>query len=227
MTGENSGAEYIIKLKVMLFLWTPMPILGGVEAIRDQMSPTAYGEVASLLGNINSIALLGVLVPVIILMGFFLYRFFVFQPKKNRFLTLRFRKTGGVRLSIDTLKPEMPFDARDPMTDKLKVNNPKKHFDESSGKPLLFLFEGDDSNADLCQYAKGVDEKGRDTNTINDMAFALGRRYERQMQEDKGGFLTPVNILLILILGAIAFVAFIVLKNPETTAALIPAMMRF
>jgi len=93
------------------------------------------------------------------------------------------------------------------------------------------LFEGDDCNADLNIMAGNVSNKARDTNTINENAIALGRRIERYIQEKKDGLLTPMNILLILILGAIGLVLFLVLKNPETTAQLMgtvaPALTRF
>jgi len=198
--------------------------LTSLELIRDMLSEQAYLEVAGLLQNINTMFIGVGAIPILVLIGFFAYRMFVFTPRKNKYMVARIKREGAIRFSVDAIKDmEMPF-ARGMLDDKMKITNPRKHWIENTGKPIIVLFEGDDSNADLNVMAGNVSSKARDINTINENAIALGRRIERYIQEKKEGWMTPMNILLILILGAVGLVLFLVLKNPETTAQLMGAI---
>jgi len=114
----------------------------------------------------------------------------------------------------------LPFCGGDDPSDKITISNPRKHWDESTGKPVIVLFEGDDSNADLNVYANKVTSKGRDTNIINDMAIEFGRRLERFYAEAKGGLMTPTMILLVVILIAVVAVGFFVIRQPDVIAGL-------
>lgn len=177
-----------------------------------------------LLNGFNTIFLATAGIPLLILIGFYMYRLMVFTPTGTRHMVMRIMSTGAIRLSVERIKDmEIQF-SKGPLGDKIKVVNPKKHWLQNIGKPLIVLFEGDDSNADLNVYAGNVSQKATDTNTVNDTQFELGRRFERKMAEIKGQFLTPTNIMLIIMLIMIALGLFFSLKNPETTAALIGGM---
>jgi len=213
----------------LMFLVRFMSIT-GLELIKEMLSDQAYIEVSGLVSNMNTMFLAIAALPFLVLIGFFMYRMFVFTPRKNRYMVARVKREGAISLSVEAVKDGEVAFARGMMDDKMKINNPRKHWLSNTGKPIIFLFEGDDCNADLNIMAGNVSNKARDTNTINENAIALGRRIERYIQEKKEGLLTPMNILLILILGAIGLVLFLVLKNPETTAQLMgtaPALMRF
>jgi hypothetical protein len=193
----------------------------GIELIREMLTDQAYLEVSALLNTVNTLFLGVAALPFLILVGFFLYRLFVFMPRRNRYPVLRIKRTGAIKFTVDSIKDhEMSFE-KGFMGDKMKVVNPRKHWFENTGKPCIVLIEGDDSNADLNVLAGNVSAKAKDTTTINDMAFQDGRRFERMNMENAGKLLTPMNIILILILGAVGLVLFLVLKNPETTAQII------
>jgi hypothetical protein len=192
----------------------------GLESIKDMLTEQAYGEVAGLINNMNTLFLGIAAIPFLVLIGFYAYRFFVFTPRGNRYPFLRVKRSGAIKFTVDSIKNnEVQFD-NGPLGDKMKVVNPRKHWFENNGKPCIVLIEGDDSNADLNKLAGNVSAKAKDTTTVNDMAFQDGRRFERMNAEAKGAFLTPTNILLILILAGVGLALFFLLKNPETTAQL-------
>jgi len=190
----------------------------GLELIKDMLTEQAYGEVAGLISNMNTLFLGIVAIPFLILIAFYAYRLFVFTPRGNKYPVLRIKRTGAIKFTVDKIKDmEIDFE-KGMLSDKMKINNPRKHWFENNGKPCIVLFEGDDCNADLNVLAGNVSSKSKDTNTINENAIALGRRIEKYIQEKGEGFLTPTNILLLVILGVVALTAFLVLKNPETVA---------
>jgi len=200
----------------------------GLEMMKEMLTEQAYNEVAGMLMNINTIFLGVAAIPFLVMIGFYSYRLFVFTPRGNKHMVARIYSTGGVRISVDKIKNNSIKFASGVMGEAMKVVNPKKHWLTNIGKPFIVLFEGDDSNADLNQLAGDVSDKSRDTNSVNDSMFDFGVRWERKMKEKAGSFLTPMNIILILILGAVGLTLFLVLKNPETTAQLLgTAMMRF
>jgi len=193
----------------------------GLELIREMLTEQAYTEVAGLIQNINTLFLGVAAIPFLVIIAFYAYRLFVFTPIKGKFLVARIKRTGAISISVDKIKDMKLKFERGLMGDEMKVVNPRKHWVENTGKPLIVLFEGDDSNADLNLMAGDVSQKAKDTNTINDSMFDLGVRWERKMQEKAKGFLTPTNILLIIIAGMVGLALFFLLKNPETTAALL------
>jgi hypothetical protein len=190
----------------------------GLELIKEMLTEQAYIEVAGLIGNLNTLFLGIVAIPFLVAFGFYAYRFFVFTPRGNKYPVLRIKRTGAIKFTVDKIKDmEIDFE-KGMLSDKMRINNPRKHWFENNGKPCIILFEGDDCNADLNVLAGNVSSKSRDTNTINENAISLGRRIEKYIQEKGDGFMTPTNILLLLILGLLAVTAFLVLKNPETVA---------
>ena len=195
----------------------------GLELIKGMLTDQAYNEVAGLLMMVNTLFLGVAAIPFLVLIGFYAYRLFVFTPRGSKYMVARVERTGAIRLSVDKIKNNALKFSRGIMGEEMKVVNPKKHWLSNLGKPFIFLFEGDDSNADLNLMAGNVSDKATYTNTVNDSMFDLGVRWERKMREKAGQFLTPTNILLIIILGVVALVAFLVLKNPETTAGLLGA----
>lgn len=199
----------------------------GLELIKDQLTPNAYVEVAGLIQNVNSLFLGVAAIPFLVLIGFFLYRLVNFTPRGDKYLVARVKRTGAIRLSVDKIKDMKLKFQKGMMADEMQISNPRKHWIETTGKPILYLFEGDDSNADLNVMAGNVSSKAKDTNTINDMSFQDGRRFERMNMENKNELLTPTNILLILILVGIGMALFFLLKNPETTAQLMKVPVGF
>jgi len=193
----------------------------GLELMRDMLTDQAYVEVAGMLNNINTLFLGVAAIPFLVLIAFYAYRLFVFTPRGNKHLTARIKRTGAIRFSVDKIKNGKLKFEHGIMGDDMTVTNPRKHWVEQTGKPCIVLFEGDDSNADLNLMAGDVSQKAKDTNTINDMMFDLGVRWERKMREKAQSFFTPTNIILIGICIGIVFIAFMVLKNPETTAGLL------
>lgn len=192
----------------------------SLEMIKETLSEQAYNEVAGLLMNMNSLFLLVGAVPLLVLIGFYVYRLVVFTPRGNKHMVARFERTGAVRISVDKIKDDKLKFFKGIMGEEMKITNPRKHWLSNLGKPFIVLFEGDDSNADLNLMAGKVSDKSKDTNSINDSMFNFGIRWERKMREKTNGLLTPMNILLILVLGAVGLTLFLVLKNPETTAQL-------
>ncbi len=195
----------------------------GLEMIRDMLTEQAYGEVAGMLNNINTLFLGVAAIPFLVLIAFYAYRFFVFTPRGNIYPFLRIKRSGAIKFTIDSIKNhEVQFD-KGPMGDKMKVVNPRKHWFENNGKPCIVLIEGDDSNADLNVLAGNVSAKAKDTTTINDMAFQDGRRFERMNAENKNNFFTPTNMLLLLILAGVGIALLFLVTTPETTAELMKA----
>jgi len=199
----------------------------GLELIKHLLTDQAYLEVAGLISNMNTLFLGVALIPFLVLIGFYMYRLFVFTPRGGKYLVARVKRTGAIKLSVDKIRNMKLKFERGMMADEMTISNPRKHWVESTGKPILYLFEGDDSNADLNVMAGNVSSKAKDTNTINDMAFQDGRRFERMNAENKGAFLTTTNIILLLILGGVGLALFFLLKNPETTAQLLSTGFMF
>jgi len=190
--------------------------INSLETIKPALTDQAYAEVGIMLTNINTLTMAIGAVPLLVLLGFFLYRLFVFQPFGDKFLVARFKTTGGVRLSVDLLKNmKLKFRPNDPLTEEVTIKNPKKHWLDPNGKPFIVLVEGDDSNADITSLAGDISQKSKDTNTINDMEFDFGVRWERKMREKANALLTPMNIILGLILIALVFLGFLVMNQPE------------
>lgn len=190
--------------------------INSIETIRPMLTEKAYGEVGIIISNMNTLTMAIGAVPLLVLLGFFLYRLFVFQPFGDKFLVARFKTTGGVRLSVDLLKNmKLKFRPNDPLTEEVTIKNPKKHWLDPNGKPFIVLIEGDDSNADVTALAGEVSQKSKDTNTINDMQFDFGIRWERKMREKANELLTPMNIILGLILIALVFLGFLIMNQPE------------
>lgn len=190
--------------------------INSIETIRPMLSEQAYGEVGIIIANMNTLTMAIGAVPLLVLLGFFLYRLFVFQPFGDKFLVARFKTTGGVRLSVDLLKNmKLKFRPNDPLTEEVTIKNPKKHWLDPNGKPFIVLIEGDDSNADITALAGEVSQKSKDTNTINDMQFDFGIRWERKMREKANELFTPMNIILGLILIALVFLGFLIMNQPE------------
>jgi len=190
----------------------------GLELIKEMLTEQAYVEVAGMINNINTMFLGVAAIPFLVLLGFYAYRLMVFTPRGNKHMVARIFSTGGIRLSVDKIKDGSIKFMGGAMGEAMKIRNPKKHWLTNIGKPFIVLFEGDDSNADLNTISGDVSEKSKDTNSVNDSMFDFGVRWERKMKEKAGAFLTPMNIILILILGAVGLTLFLVLKNPETTA---------
>ena len=199
----------------------------GLELIREMLTDQAYLEVAGLISNINTLFLGVAAVPFLVLIGFYAYRLFVFTPRGGKYLVARVKRTGAIKLSIEKIKDMKIKFERGLLADEMTISNPRKHWIETTGKPMLYLFEGDDCNADLNVMAGNVSSKAKDVNTVNDMAFQDGRRFERMNMENKGNFLTPTNIILILILAGVGLALFFLLKNPETTAQLLQGPVAF
>ena len=190
--------------------------INALENIAPMLSEQAYGEVAVMISNINTLTLAIGAIPILVLLGFFLYRLFMFQPFGDKFLVARFKTTGGVRLSVDLLKNnKLKFRPGDPLSEDVTIRNPKKHWLDPNGKPFIVLIEGDDSNADVTQLAGEISQKSKDTNTLNDMMFDFGVRWERKMREKANEFLTPTNILLGILVLATAGLVVITLGQPE------------
>jgi hypothetical protein len=190
--------------------------INSLETIKPMLSEQAYTEIGIMIANMNTLVIAIGAVPLLVLIGFFLYRLFVFQPFGDKFLVARFKTTGGVRLSVDLLKNmKLKFRPNDPLTEEVTIKNPKKHWLDPNGKPFIVLIEGDDSNADITKLAGEVSQKSKDTNTINDMMFDFGVRWERKMREKANELLTPMNIILGLILIALVFLGFLIMNQPE------------
>jgi hypothetical protein len=190
--------------------------INSLETIRPMLTEQAYIEIGIMVANMNTLVIAIGAVPLLVLLGFFLYRLFVFQPFGDKFLVARFKTTGGVRLSVDLLKNmKLKFRPNDPLTEEITIKNPKKHWLDPNGKPFIVLVEGDDSNADITALAGEVSQKSKDTNTINDMMFDFGVRWERKMREKANALLTPMNIILGLILIALVFLGFLIMNQPE------------
>ena len=190
----------------------------GLELIREMLTDQAYVEVAGLIQNVNTIFLGVAAIPFLVLVGFYAYRLVMFTPRKDRHMFMRIRRTGGIRLSVDKIKDhEAEFEKG--IATKMQVNNPRKHWLENTGKPIVILFEGDDCNADLNQMAGNVSSKSREINTVNENAISFGRRIEKYIQEKgESMWANPMMWLLLIILGVVGLTAFLVLKNPETVA---------
>jgi len=211
----GAGIAGIILMFVVRFMSAT-----GLEMIREMLTDQAYIEVAGLIQNVNTLFMGIAAIPFLVLIGFYAYRMFVFTPRKDRQLVARVKSTGAIRFSVENIgKQEIQFGKG--VSNNMTITNPKKHWVENTGKPIVVLFEGDDSNADLNVLAGRVSGKSKEINTVNDNAVSWGRRLEKYLQEEGKNFLTTTNILLIVILGVIGVVAFLVLKNPETTAGLL------
>jgi len=116
----------------LMFLVRFMSIT-GLELIKEMLTDQAYIEVSGLISNMNTMFLGVAALPFLVLIGFFMYRLFVFTPRKNRYMVARVKREGAIRLSVESVKDgEVPF-ARGMMDDKMKINNPRKHWLESTG----------------------------------------------------------------------------------------------
>ena len=190
--------------------------LTSLEMIKDMLTDQAYLEVAGLINNMNTIFVGVAAIPFLVMIGFYAYRFFVFTPRKNKYLVARVKRTGAVRLSIDKIVAnELPFD-NSGIANKMTINNPRKHWLENLGKPFVVLFEGDDCNADLNAMAGNVSSKAKEINTINENAIAFGRRIEKYIQEEKDNlFKNPMFYMMLAMLAILIIVGFLVLKQPE------------
>jgi len=219
---ETIAITIAVLISIGSVFFTRVLSSSGLEAIKPMLSEQGYVETAGLIMNMNSLFILAAAVPLLILGGFYAYRLMVFTPRGNKHMVARFKRTGGLRISVDTIKNnELPFDSSSPLSEKMTINNPRKHWLENLGKPFIVLFEGDDCNADLNQLVGNVSSKSKDTTTINDMSFQDGRRFERMNMEEKTGLLTATNVLLILILAGIAITIMLMVNNPAQTAELL------
>jgi len=141
-------AGVIVSSIILMFVIRYMS-LTGLELIRDMLNEQAYLEVAGLINNMNTLFIGVAAIPLLVMIGFFAYRFFVFTPRKNKHLVARIKRTGAIRLSVDKIvNHELPFDAGE-IANKMTINNPRKHWVENTGKPIVMLIEGDDCNADI------------------------------------------------------------------------------
>jgi len=198
--------------------------IGQLETTKDALGE-AYPLMANLIQTTNQLTLLVGAIPLLILVGFFLYRFMVFQPRKNKFVVRRIFKTGAIRTSVDTLpsNKKIPF-GKGFDSDTVWIGNPRKHWDYATGKPIIEIFEGDSTNANLNDYAQGINQKAKDSNTINDMAVSFGQRLERYLQEKKNNFLSnPIAWFLIVIIIVMALIAFVVLRQTNMLESMVGA----
>lgn len=193
----------------------------GLEAIRDLLTEQAYVEVAGLISNMNSLMIGLIAIPLVVLIGFYAYRFMVFTPRKDRYLVARVKRTGAIKLSVDKIKEhELEFERG--ISNKMTVNNPRKHWIENLGKPFIFLFEGDDCNADLNAMAGDISSKSKEINTVNENAISYGRRIEKYIQEQKDNlFANPMFYIMLAVLAAIVIIGFLVVKQPEQIQAML------
>ena len=193
----------------------------GLELIKDMLTEQAYLEVASLISNMNTLFIGVSAIPFLVLIGFYAYRLFVFTPRKDRFLVARVKRTGAIRFSVDQVKDhEVIFEKG--ISTKMTINNPRKHWFENLGKPFIFLFEGDDCNADLNELVGNVSNKAKEINTVNENAISYGRRIEKYIQEQKDNiFSNPMFYMMLAMLAILVIVGFIVLKQPEQIQAML------
>jgi len=193
----------------------------GLELIREMLTEQAYFEVAGLLQNINTIFIGVAAIPFLVLIGFWFYRFLVFTPRKDKHMVARIKRTGAIKLTVEKIKDhEMDFERG--IATKMSINNPRKHWLENIGKPFIFLFEGDDCNADLNAMAGNVSSKSREVNTVNENAISYGRRIEKYIQEQKDNlFANPMFYIMVVMLIAIVLVGFLVLQQPEQIQAML------
>lgn len=198
----------VIIIRVIGFSW--------LEGIKDKLTESAYVEVANLVGTLNSAILIIVAVPILVLLGFYVYRFLFFMPRKNRYLTARVDRTGAIRLSVDALKDNEMSYSNTGLSEKMKIINPRKHLLANTGKPFIFLFEGDDANADLNIMAGNVSEKSKEINTVNENAIAFGRRLEKYISDKSNDLLhNPLFYMMLAIMAILIIIGFLILKQPE------------
>jgi len=214
-------AGAFIFVVIMLFVLRIMS-MNSLELIRSKLSEEAYNEVAGVLMNMNTLFVVVGVIPLLVFGAFWVLRFINFTPRKGKYLTARVMDTGAIRLSVDRIKDGAIKFSQGMMGDTMKINNPKKHLLENTGKPFLFLFEHDDCNADLNIMAGNISGKAKFVNTINENSLALGRRIERYMQEKSDNlFSNPMFWIMLAIAGLVVLSLFFSLKNPETTAELL------
>ena len=190
---------------VLVSFFARLMMLSSLETLKAQMLNETYVALTSSLNTASYVFFFAGLIPVGLFAIFFLIRFTMFMPKKNRFLFLRIYDSGAIKLSVEELKPEVGFsNALDSI--KMTISNPRKHFDLANGKPFIVLKEGDDSNADLNIGKNHTSDKGVATSVVNDNAIALGRRIERYIAEQKGGFLSTTNILILIVIFVVVII---------------------
>lgn len=109
-----------------------------------------------------------------------LARFLLFMPNKHRHVVHRILGTGAIRSSVDDIrKGEVPFD-KNPLSEKVKILNPKKHIDFNTGKPVLFFVEGAGENVSLSEAIKGAtSQQAKELNSVIDSVWGLAEAYTR------------------------------------------------
>ena len=193
----------------------------GLELIRDMLTDQAYIEVAGLIQNINTIFIGVAAIPFLVLIGFYAYRFVAFSIRKDKYLVARVKRTGAIKLTVEKIK-DHELDFEKGISQKMTINNPRKHWLENLSKPFIFLFEGDDCNADLNAMAGNISSKSKEINTVNENAISYGRRIEKYIQEQKDNlFSNPMFYMMILVIIAVVIIGFLVVKQPEQIQAML------
>ena len=137
----STGSKYIFR-EINLFIPEAIAIVIGGMA-------TVFLLVLGILFNTQMLLILAPFPPLVILILFFIYRKAVFIPGKNRHFTKRILPSGQIRYSIDDIgKGEIPFD-NSPLSPKIRITNPKKNVNFTTGLPDITLKAGESENSDL------------------------------------------------------------------------------
>lgn len=190
-------------------------MISGVEGLKGSFSSDAYNQLVNLVGTMNSIYLLAVLAPVLVMVAFFCYKFVSYYPRKNKVIVARVWKTGLIRFSVERIKDGILFFEKGPTGEKIKVTNPKYHWDNATGRPVIVLKEGDGENQNL-NTGQDVSERGREWSNVSESIWGTACRLTEYNLKKKDSLLSnPLFIIMIIVLVAIAGLAYIVIRQPD------------
>ena len=170
--------------------------------------------------DIEGLGILPVLIPIIAMAGLFGFKFMIYQPGGSKQFVMRIWRNGQIRFSVEKITSgEIAFDTA-PDTDKIKVTNPRRHWDNMTGKPVVVIRQGDGENISLNDN-QNVSEEGKDlSNVVSSIYGTAARITEYNLMKGDSFFANPTNILLIVILGVVGVTAFLVLQQPDQIASL-------
>jgi len=209
-----------IMASVFIVFVSRLMILGQFEAQEALMEEGAYGAIASAINTANSLTILAVAIPCLVLAMFFVYKFFVFRPRKNKVPVLRVWKSGLMRFSVEKVQPEMMFD-KTPTSDEVHITQPRKHFDNNTGRPVLVLREGEAENASILPNSQ-VSQKAQDESNARASTWGTACRFtEYNIKKEASLLKNPLFILLIFVCIGLAVLGWIIIRQPEQLKAML------
>lgn len=165
-----------------------------------------------------------VLVLLIFAWGLYLFKWKFFYPRSKKVLVMRIFKNSGIQLSAENIKHDklVHFDKNDD-TPPVSIDRINKHFEVSTGRPIVVCMEEKSKNLDLLK-ATQADREAKEYNNIVKTTWGTAwQACMNNMLKFKNQIKDPMFIVTIIVLLAVIATIVLSISNASTLSKIAEA----